>query len=191
MSAAFKTVDFFTSLFQMFLAHSRIHSFSPKFETRFFQFRAHQFNYLRFADSELKFYGFKRRSVFPRHFNDSVDLFYVEVFIHFLTFIVRSFDKLRMTSLILTFTLCCQAVLVEAFLLLKINSFISFLVKNHFIFPINSFAVLKCCFRFSSGIFSSVLSIIPNLGFLAKKSLLSLIKFQKIASHFSFQSPSG
>ena len=32
---------------------------------------------------ELHLDGFKRRPVFPRHFDDSVDLLYVEVFIHF------------------------------------------------------------------------------------------------------------
>lgn len=147
MSAAFKAVNFFASLFQMFLAHSRIHSFSPKLETRFFQIRTHQFNYFELTYSELKFDGFKRSTVFPRHFDDSVDLFYVEVFIHFLTFIVRSFDKLRMTSLILTFTLCCQAVLVEAFTFRSILLFL-FWLKNHFRFSITSFAVLKCCFVF-------------------------------------------
>lgn len=83
LSAAFKAVNFFASLFQMFLAHSGIHSFSPKFETRFFQLRTHQFNHFRFADSELKLYGLKRSTVFPRHFDDSVDLLYVEVFVHF------------------------------------------------------------------------------------------------------------
>ena len=86
LSAAFKAVDFFASFFQVFLAYSGIHSFSPKLKTRFFQLRTHQFNYFRFADSELELYRFKRRSVFPRHFYDSVDFFYVEVFIHFFDF---------------------------------------------------------------------------------------------------------
>ena len=103
LSAAFKAVNFFASLFQMFLAHSGIHSFSPKFKTRFFQCRTHQFNDFRFADSELKLYGFKRRSVFPRHFDDSVDLLYVEVFIHFFWFLTQSPQRFFFKILIIFF----------------------------------------------------------------------------------------
>ncbi len=53
------------------LGDAAAHALAPHFEGAALHFAAHQRHHRRFVETKLHFDGFKRRAVFPRHFNDS------------------------------------------------------------------------------------------------------------------------
>lgn len=75
LSATFESADFRISFFNMFLADAGMNSRPPQFKTASFQLLAHESDHFVFFQSKLYEYGFEGCSVFPGHFNDSVNIF--------------------------------------------------------------------------------------------------------------------
>ena len=72
LSATFETIDLRVTFFQVFLANAAIDPLSPKSKTTRFKMLTHQFDHLGFGEAKLKKDGFKGRSIFPGHFDDTV-----------------------------------------------------------------------------------------------------------------------
>ena len=74
LSGTFEPRNAIRSLVCMFYTHSWRNAFSPAFKTWGRKFPPHQFLYFSLRQFKLNFYGIKRRSVFPSHLNDSVNI---------------------------------------------------------------------------------------------------------------------
>lgn len=79
LPAALESIDFARAQGGVFLGNALIHAFSPEVETRALELASHQGDNLGFADVKLGFYGFKRGTVFPSHFNDPVCLDFIQL----------------------------------------------------------------------------------------------------------------
>jgi len=72
LSRTFEAVYFFGTELLMFAAHFAVHTLSPTPERRRFKLSTHQPDNTAFRQAELIFNRFKRCTVFPRHFNNTV-----------------------------------------------------------------------------------------------------------------------
>jgi hypothetical protein len=68
-----------TALDAMLLANTSIDSLTPKVKTAAFEMFAHESYNLRLAFGKLKTNGFKRGSIFPSHFNNSIGIVFVKI----------------------------------------------------------------------------------------------------------------
>jgi len=72
LSRTFEAFYFFGAKLLMFAAHFAVHTLPPPPERRWFKLGTHQPDNTAFGQPELIFNRFKRRTVFPRHFNNTV-----------------------------------------------------------------------------------------------------------------------
>jgi len=72
LARTFEAFDFFGAKLLMFAAHFAVHTLTPPPERRRFKLGTHKPDNTAFGQPELIFNRFKGRTVFPRHFNNTV-----------------------------------------------------------------------------------------------------------------------